>query len=73
MTPPKTPQAERDPRVNPRVGDVCSFRDKPSRTVTKRFTDACGSEWVDYTITKQIRLEGWKRTMKNSRVWVVSV
>ncbi len=52
----------------PKVGDVVVFRDKPNRTVVKRFTDACGGEWIDYTITKQIRLEAWNRTMRGATV-----
>ncbi len=52
----------------PKVGDVVGFRDKPNRTVVKRFTDACGGEWIDYTITKQIRLEAWNRAMRGATV-----
>lgn len=52
----------------PCAGDIVGFRDKPNRTVVNRFTDACGGEWIDYTITKQIRLEAWKRAMRGAIV-----
>ena len=53
-------------KTGPKVGDIVGFRDKPNRTVVKRFTDACGGEWIDYTITKQIRLEAWNRAMRGA-------
>lgn len=63
---------KRDPRKDPRVGDVVFYRDKPARKVVKRFTDACGNEWIDYTITKQEPLSKWKRGMRGAAIYHVA-
>lgn len=59
---------KRDPRKDPKAEDRIEFRDKPSRTVKLVFTDACGNVWVNYTVTKQVRLEQWKRTTRWAEV-----
>lgn len=58
--------SERDPRVDPRPGDAAGHREYPKRTVVNRFTDACGQEWVEYSIMKQVTLKAWKRAMRGA-------
>lgn len=59
---------DRDPRKDPQPGDEVSFRDKPQRRITQRFTDACGEEWITYTIRKQMSVRQWKRSMNGAQI-----
>jgi len=59
-------QPDHDPRKDPRVGDMVSFRDKPVREVIQRFTEACGEEWITYAILKQMPLKQWKRSTRGA-------
>lgn len=47
-------------RDNPQPGDVAGGRDKPTRKVTGRFIDACGTPYVIYTCEYRVPMKAWR-------------
>ncbi len=58
---------EQMPR-DPRVGDTVGFRDRPTRTVVKLWTDACDQKCVTYTVERYTTVKNWKRWARNATV-----
>lgn len=58
----------RDPRKDPQPGDIVGYRDKPTREIVQRFTDACGTEWITYTIRKQCPVSSWRKYSTGAQV-----
>jgi hypothetical protein len=55
---------------DPRVGDVAHLRERPSREVTLRFTDATGQECIWYSETRFMTVAAWKRWVRRSGAYV---
>ena len=56
----------RDIASAPQVGDVAFRRDKPTREVTVRFTDAIGQECLWYTEERFMTVVAWRRWYRRS-------
>lgn len=58
----------RDPKVDPRAGDQLHCGDTPDKTVTLRFTDACGQECIWVTTTRVTTVKNWRKWAHNAIV-----